>query len=343
MKNLFKRGAFTLVELLVVIAIIGILIAMLLPAVQAVREAARNTQCKNNIKQIALAAVNYESGLMRFPPGMLEEIDGLSENDMNGRGQELGVLVHLLPFIEANNLADLIEPTLLNIDSYANDGDGNGFWGEFDLAGEANARFASIHQVPAFKCPSDQQETDGIILALGSFGNDASSFSVGLFLAGRGALIGDHGDAPIGTTNYVGVAGAVGQTSRRSFSTTLWPNHEGIFLNRSKTTFGEISDGSSNTFLFGEVASNPDSRWIAPLAATSVSYAWMGNVLVAMNFWGGDLTDNQKTLTYRSNHLGTVNFASADGSVRSAPDSADTNVMRNLSGKADGQTDVTIN
>ena len=69
----------------------------------------------------------------------------------------------------------------------------------------------------------------------------------------------------------------------------------------------------------------------------------MGNVLVAMNFWGGDLTDNQKTLTYRSNHLGTVNFASADGSVRSAPDSADTNVMRNLSGKADGQTDVTIN
>ena len=71
--NPFKRRAFTLVELLVVIAIIGILIAMLLPAVQAVREAARNTQCKNNIRQIALAAMNYESTSMRFPPGLLNE------------------------------------------------------------------------------------------------------------------------------------------------------------------------------------------------------------------------------------------------------------------------------
>jgi len=93
---------------------------MLLPAVQAVREAARRTQCVNNIRQIALATVSYESANMRLPPGLLEEPlssqanlrDGLSSDEVLMRQQRLSILAHLLPFIEANNVADLIEPSL---------------------------------------------------------------------------------------------------------------------------------------------------------------------------------------------------------------------------------------
>ncbi|MDR1384600.1 MAG: DUF1559 domain-containing protein [Planctomycetaceae bacterium] len=107
-KKSFVRRAFTLVELLVVIAIIGILIALLLPAVQAAREAARRMQCSNQLKQIALACHNYESSTKSLPPG----------SSLNGR--TYGVFVLVLPYMEGSALYDLIQPNMASQNAYQN-------------------------------------------------------------------------------------------------------------------------------------------------------------------------------------------------------------------------------
>lgn len=129
-KSARRNSAFTLVELLVVIAIIGVLVGLLLPAVQAAREAARRMQCSNNMRQVALAALNYEAACRRLPASRISRTD-----DRLGPANSLSVHARLLPFMEASQVYSLID-----------------FGAEWNDSRNESARMTTVG---TFRCPSD--------------------------------------------------------------------------------------------------------------------------------------------------------------------------------------------
>jgi len=327
MKNSTKQNGFTLVELLVVIAIIGILIGMLLPAVQAVREAARRTQCLNNLKQVALACHNYESAHGHFPPGMLEEGSGEGVAP-----QRLGVFSFLLPFMELQNVADLVEPNL-SPGRLGDDGHGNGVWWDYDPSGTGalNTRFCSQIQIPSYECPSDQ--IDGVVALTGVAGEGTNDPVNPIHWVGIRFFEDDDFNLSFGVRNYSGVGGVVGDITG---SENEWRNHQGILGNRTKTSFGSITDGSSNTLLFGEIVGR-NTSWLGAGGGGAV-YSWIGSANLPVWNWGTEFTESTSTLlrSFQSNHSGTVNFAKADGSVQAVAETMDVTTMRNVAGMADG-------
>ncbi len=173
-----SRRAFTLIELLVVIAIIAILIGLLLPAVQKVREAAARMTCSNNLKQLALAAHNYDSTYQTLPPGF-------------NSASYCGCLAYLLPYIEQDNIYKMIPSTLLTVPAT-----GGVWWG----GGWA----AANNSVKTFLCPSDG-------------GRDTPSTGVfAYFTTTSGGMTGGYfgGTLPtLGRTNYAASAGALGDVT----------------------------------------------------------------------------------------------------------------------------------
>src|SRR5438094_924014 len=202
------RG-FTLIELLVVIAIIAILIGLLLPAVQKVREAAARMSCTNNLKQLGLAAHNYQSANTTLPRGyygpppinhyIASKSNWLSDTTPPaGRvgvpvPKWTGVLVYLLPYVEQDNVYKQF--------SILNGNDANTWW-------EVNPDWTMAHtKIKTFLCPSDSwQQTESAALL-----HTYDPTGVGTGNAAYGAVLyyfGGIGD--LGRTNYLGVAGALG-------------------------------------------------------------------------------------------------------------------------------------
>ena len=313
-----KRKGFTLIELLVVIAIIAILIGLLLPAVQKVREAAARMQCQNNLKQLGLASHNFENVYGFFPPGLNLPIDGgsgsiYSSNSVYKSGlvgqppfpnQFASWLMYVLPFIEQESIQK-------NINLYTR---------EYGNCNGPNSIGAQV--VKTFICPSD-------VLP-----QKVTTYTTG------------------GTTYYFGMNsyGANGGT-RSWYYTGI--TADGMFHYNSAITFNGISDGTSNTLLFGE-------RYHKDPVYTNIStlggWAWANfnapqdyifstplpvnyTLPVGTKLGSPAYPENDRQCNFGSGHTGGANFTFADGSVRflTLTSNADLPVLQALSTRAGGE------
>jgi prepilin-type N-terminal cleavage/methylation domain-containing protein len=203
------RSGFTLVELLVVIAIIGVLVALLLPAVQAAREAARRSQCANNLKQIGLALHNYHDVHLVFPPGIVDSNPGYNTTHQgwadNTNGLAWSMLV--LPFMEQGPLYDRVKS---ETSGFARHWQNDFGWASAPIP-------AAREGIPTYNCPSDtmhlintKRENFGKTNYLGNSGNSAAVDRRGIFWPNSAVRIRDIRD---GTANTAMVVERTGTTS----------------------------------------------------------------------------------------------------------------------------------
>jgi len=288
-KPLNKRSGFTLIELLVVIAIIAILIGLLLPAVQKVREAANRMSCSNNLKQLALASHNYHDTNSQFPSGSY--YPGTATMGVNGHR---GCLPYLLPFIEQDNLFRM----------FSNDLTSTTAW--YGLTNSSNAAQVKVKNLI---CPSDNpQPRTNLFVYLYT---TAGGVSGGYYSTGTSP---DYAG-----TSYLGCAGVAGNNTdyggnpKHPLATQPYAAYRGVFYTGSKTTMAELTDGTSNTIVFGEACGDDVAL------AGGLRYTWMGCGLqwtyrgtMPINAAQGKFGWSQ----YGSKHSGVINFALGDGSIR---------------------------
>ncbi len=294
-----RRSGFTLIELLVVIAIIAILIGLLLPAVQKVREAASRSQCQNNLKQLGLAAQNYASANTNvLPPGYLGTYPGLG-NPTGGSagfpGQFVGSLALILPYIEQDNLyKEMLQG--VPIDYLTLTALYSPWWSYTSTFTASQAR------VKTFICPSDVPYSNSVGTFLGAH---TYQISGGFDLDFPYFPIGGGGDN-LGRTDYAGVAGYMGAADG-----TQSP-YIGLLTNRSSVSLAQVAamDGASNTMLFGEYTGDSDT------GPRQYSASWMG-VGTIPTAWGLGTGPSPHSIPpmFTSKHPGIVLFGFGDGSV----------------------------
>ncbi|MDP6556583.1 MAG: DUF1559 domain-containing protein [Pirellulaceae bacterium] len=219
--NTQKRSGFTLVELLVVIAIIGILVALLLPAVQAAREAARRMSCSNNLKQIGLGLHNYHDTYKSMPPAWSFTTPP-AQNARNGRPYwGWGALI--LPFVEQTPLHDALNPGPTHM-----------------RAAVRNAQLVALmrNPIPVYRCPSDTAPA----LNVRRTGN---AFPGGVQL-GTSNYVGANSSGTCVTCNNASTATDAQLIRRNTFS------RAGVFVENLGMRFADILDGTANTIAVGE-------------------------------------------------------------------------------------------
>ena len=317
-----RKNGFTLVELLVVIAIIGILIGMLLPAVQTVREAARRIDCGSKMRQMTLGMLNYESAHQNFPPGVRANSVAVGTRALNWG-------CFILPFLEQEAIYDIL---VEQSDNFSNP-----IWSD-----TANGDTA-VNVLPIFLCPSDNSDV-----------HNRKRFRTPDAIHGGSDLF--HA-----RSNYIGVLGPrlrdffpqvddfedISFTLKGEIDDLFTLNLPGILYLNSEVTFGEISDGTSNTFIIGErdSANFPNSTlqrsagvWCGSIQAsalhqclgpTSGEPEFTLNSTVAINFGG--------QTSFASEHPGGANFGRADGSVEFVAETISRKLYQALGTKADGE------
>jgi prepilin-type N-terminal cleavage/methylation domain-containing protein/prepilin-type processing-associated H-X9-DG protein len=303
-----RRRAFTLIELLVVIAIIGVLIALLLPAVQKVREAANRAACQNNLKQIGVAMHNYQSANGRFPKGSKHNPPA-----RRGESPRLTYMYFLYPHLEQDNI-------FRKFDQTPPSGSSDGYDGIIPWCGSANSRPADplpiqATIVPGLLCPSD----------------------------GLGATTSTHYDSDIelATFNHVNYLGFFGDKNYGGFFSGegYTPNRKAVFGFNFGAKVADIRDGTSNTMAFGEYLrglskefpeDHRGAHWIdwpgysqlytkfGPNSSNSdlFSHSEQCYNMPKLNLPCAGAAWDQATAGSRSRHPGGVNVLMADGSVR---------------------------
>ena len=330
------RGAFTLVELLVVIAIIGVLVALLLPAIQAAREAARRSQCMSNLKQIGLGMLNYESTKKHFPPGQFKPA-GLTDK------RALSWSVWHLPYIEQQNVFDRFNLQFAVTESPNN---------QPDLSGPSNS------VIDIYRCPSTSR--------IQTFrGNDGRL--TGLPEASGAA---GHTGNGLGVIDYMGIRGpdwdvinkvsgiAYGTEGGSNFSSLkldrgvlMYLQSGGLCLNKNEACssaivrFQEITDGSTNTILIGESSGRGVEEGLSCTADNTrstdeFSGAWASDKNISRVKLDPESPVCGKTLSainppekfqfayeeFFSDHPGGVQTLRCDGSVQFMKDDTDRDV-----------------
>ncbi len=328
---------FTLVELLVVIAIIGILVSLLLPAIQSAREAARRTQCQSNLKQLALGALNHHELVGHYPTGGWGYFWVGDADRGFGRDQPGGWIYNVLPFIEQGNLHGL-----------ASDG-------QKDVLTDAQlegARQVVVRPIPIIICPSRRPEgvfakpVDYTFVAYNSNEN-TPDFNV----AGRSDYAMCSGDIEHNqyeafprrldrADTFRWCNSVVGERLRNC---RLFPSPEqltGIGFQRSEIAVKHVTDGTSSTYLFGEKYLNPEDYDTGEDEADNETWCTGYNNDNYRNSFSPPLHDRPGLADphrFGSAHPTTWHMAYCDGHVESLSYDIDPDVHRQSGNRLDGQ------